>query len=561
MLTLSRRADYLTLLDAACLRGGAEPALIYVATDAEPITLSAEQFRAEVERFAGQLHSGGIRPRDLIVIALPQGVTGVCLFWAALWLGALPSMFPPLTEKLDPARYQASMRELVQLSGVRAIIAADATAPLLAEGVACPVWRLADLAAQPALSVATAQPAPDEVAFLQHSSGTTGLQKGVALSHAAVLNQLASLSTTLKLTREDVIVSWLPLYHDMGLIAGFLLPLIQGVPLVLMSPFDWVSHPALLLRAIHTYRGTLCWLPNFAYNHLAQRVRQRDSAGLDLRSVRAFINCSEPVRAESHSQFIERFAENGIRPEMLAVSYAMAENVFAVTQTPPGEIVRTEQINRAALQGDGIARPTHDPSAAITMVSCGPCIANSAVKVVGEDGQPLPERRVGEVLIRSDCMLTGYYRRPDLTVFDAQRWVHTGDRGYLAEGEVFIVGRSKDLIINAGKNLYPQDLEVLVNAVMGVHPGRAVVFGVYDVREGTELIAVVAEVESDDAALHQRLKQQIRQQVARGAEVTVSYVTLVERGWLIKTSSGKIARSANRDKWLAARQQVGEGAS
>jgi len=321
------------------------------------------------------------------------------------------------------------------------------------------------------------------------------------------------------------------------------------------------SPPALLLRAIHTYRGTLCWLPNFAYNHLAQRVRQRDSAGLDLRSVRAFINCSEPVRAESHSQFIERFAENGIRPEMLAVSYAMAENVFAVTQTPPGEIVRTEQINRAALQGDGIARPTHDPSAAITMVSCGPCIANSAVKVVGEDGQPLPERRVGEVLIRSDCMLTGYYRRPDLTVFDAQRWVHTGDRGYLAEGEVFIVGRSKDLIINAGKNLYPQDLEVLVNAVMGVHPGRAVVFGVYDVREGTELIAVVAEVESDDAALHQRLKQQIRQQVARGAEVTVSYVTLVERGWLIKTSSGKIARSANRDKWLAARQQVGEGAS
>ena len=389
-------------------------------------------------------------------------------------------------------------------------------------------------------------------ALLQHSSGTTGLQKGVALSHTAVLNQIAAYSDAIHLTEQDVIVSWLPLYHDMGLIAGFLLPLVQGVPLVLMSPFDWVQHPALLLKAIHAHRGTLCWLPNFAYNHMARRIRQRDKEGLSLASMRLFINCSEPVRHDSHQLFLEKFAANGATAVMLGVSYAMAENTFAVTQTPPGQAARLDFVDQSALDHTGYAKPTapDQPETAVK-VSCGPPIPGTAVRVLAANGRALPDRTVGELAIRSDYMLSGYHHRPDLQPFH-DGWFRTGDRGYLADGEVYVIGRSKDLIINAGKNVYPQDIEAIVNGVPGVRAGRAVVFGVPDEREGTELIVVVAETAVSDPDARQALQKAIRQEVARQSSVTVSFVSLVDAKWLIKTSSGKIARAANREKWLQA---------
>ena len=179
-----------------------------------------------------------------------------------------------------------------------------------------------------------------------------------------------------------------------------------------------------------------------------------------------------------------------------------------------------------------------------------------AARAVDGEGKPLPERMVGEIVVRSDSMLTGYYMRPDLQPF-RDGWYLTGDRGYVADGEVYIVGRSKDLIINAGKNVYPQDIEAIVNTVPGIHAGRAVVFGVPDEREGTELIAVVAEIETDDPDERKLIGQHIRQAVAQGSTVTVNYVQLVDERWLIKTSSGKIARAANRDKWLSERQAQG----
>jgi acyl-CoA synthetase (AMP-forming)/AMP-acid ligase II len=239
---------------------------------------------------------------------------------------------------------------------------------------------------------------------------------------------------------------------------------------------------------------------------------------------------------------------------MLGVSYAMAENTFGVTQTPPGQAARLDVVDRLDLQQNCFARPVSaDHVNAEVRVSCGPPIAGTSVKVVDQSGQTLPERRVGEIAIQSDCMLMGYYKRADLEPFSAG-WYLTGDRGYMAEGEVYIVGRSKDLIINAGKNIYPQDIEAIVNTAPGVHAGRAVAFGVFDEREGTELIAVVAEVDAQgaqDAQARKRIATAIRQAVASQSMVTVSYAHLVDAHWLIKTSSGKIARAANRDKWLA----------
>jgi fatty-acyl-CoA synthase len=190
----------------------------------------------------------------------------------------------------------------------------------------------------------------------------------------------------------------------------------------------------------------------------------------------------------------------------------------------------------------------------VLKVSCGATIRNTAVRVLSDDGRPLPERHVGQLAIMSDCMLSEYYRRPDLRPFQ-NGWYLTGDMGYLSDGEVYVIGRSKDLIINAGKNVYPQDIEAIVNEVEGVHAGRAVAFGVYDEREGTELIAVVAEAGTDDPQELKEIGKRIRQEVARQSMVTVSFVQLVGDKWLIKTSSGKIARAANRDKWLREHSQ------
>lgn len=563
MLNLSTRPQYHTLLEAAALRDtdADQPAIHYLSTDAEPQTNTRAEFKQSALRYASALRQMGVGSSDLVIIAHTQNLESIFAFWGAMLLGAIPSMFPTLTEKLDPDIYMRNMSELVSLSEVRAILTTDAFAPTLAGRVSCPVYgseALLGALSSASEAVEIASPAPEAIAFLQHSSGTTGLQKGVALSHNAVLNQLASYGNALELNSSDVIVSWLPLYHDMGLIAGFIQPLVQGIPLVLMSPFDWVRHPAMLLKAIDQFRGTLCWLPNFAYNHMAQRVRQRDSEGIDISSMRAFVNCSEPVREDSHRQFFERFAENGATRAMLTVSYAMAENTFAVTQTPIGKAPTVEFVDRMALQGELQARLI-DPSAdtAAPQVSCGPTITHTQVKVVNAEGSTLPERGVGEVMVRSDCMLTEYYRRPDLAPFDADGWYRTGDRGYIAGGEVYIVGRSKDLIINAGKNVYPQDLEAIVNDIDGVYTGRAVVFGVADPREGTELIAVLAEVDEAAGLEHRQIVQQIRQRISRQTDVTVNFVELVERGWLVKTSSGKIARSQNRDKWLAQREAEG----
>lgn len=547
--------SFVTLLDAVTLNSDDEtrPTIIYLETGCEPVQVSRADFKREVLRCAAALSRLGLRPRDLLIIAHTQSLESIYAFWGALMIGAIPSMFPTLTEKLDPEIYKQNMAELVRLSHVRAVLTTDVFAPTLRAALTCDVFSSVDLHQNSVEVFESFVPASDEIAFLQHSSGTTGLQKGVALSHRAVLNQVASYSEAIALNESDVIVSWLPLYHDMGLIAGFLMPLIQGVPLVLMSPFDWVSHPAMLFKAIHEYSGTLCWLPNFAYNHCARRVRLPDVEGVSVGTMRMFINCSEPVHLESHSQFAERFAGLGVKSEMLAVSYAMAENVFAVTQTQPGTMAKAEYIDANLLVTEGraeVVSPEH-PNAS-PKVSCGAVITGTQVRVLDDAGQILPERVVGEIAVKSDCMLTEYYGRPDLNPFQ-EGWYRTGDRGYIADGEVYIVGRAKDLIINAGKNVYPQDIEAIANTVDGVYPGRAVAFGVYDEREGTELIALVAEVTTDDADERQRINRQLRQAVVQRSTVTLGYVSLVGERWLVKTSSGKIARSANRDKWLAER--------
>lgn len=522
--------------------------------------ITTRAFFEQAARYARALEKAGVAPGDLVVLVLQHGEEVLYGFWGAMLLGAIPSIMPFLTPKLDPARYYDSVRKLVTLSEIKAVITYPEQQPDLEQHLTdiptlAAILNVHDLEPESALAgyLDRAPSQPEDTAFLQHSSGSTGLQKGVMLSHEAVLNQVAAYSAAIQLAPDDVIISWLPLYHDMGLIAGFIMPIIQGVPLVLISPFHWVQEPAVLLRAIRDFNGTLCWLPNFAYNFMATRVRRSALKGIALSSMRAFINCSEPVRADSHQTFADKYASMGLVSGTLHTCYAMAENTFAVTQSRIDQPPHVDIIDRDTLMEQRRAEPAAPESdrPTVSMVSCGPAIPNTEIRIVDADHNPLPERHVGEIALRSDCMLTGYYRRKEETAaaLDGD-WYYTGDLGYIANSELYITGRQKDLIIISGKNVYPQDIENLINDIPGVHPGRVVAFGVYNDSLGTEDIAVLAEAETDDPAAQKEIASAIRARVAQATDVMARFVHLVPPMWLLKTSSGKIARSANKQKFL-----------
>jgi acyl-CoA synthetase (AMP-forming)/AMP-acid ligase II len=342
----------------------------------------------------------------------------------------------------------------------------------------------------------------------------------------------------------------------MGLIAGFILPILSGVPLVLMSPFDWVRAPYRLMQTVSKYRGTLSWLPNFAYNFCAQKIRDRHLEGVDLSSWRAIINCSEPVRWESHQAFYEKFKPYGLTYEALQTSYAMAENVFAVTQSQLGSEPVVVEIDRQAFMSERVAKGPADGGSAMRMMSSGRPLENVRVKVLDENQHELPEGAIGELALQSDCMLTGYYHREDATekAF-AAGWYLTGDYGFMIDGEVFVSGRKKDMIIVGGKNVYPQDLEALTYEVPGVHAGRSVAFGLYNEEDGTEEVVIIAEVDSEDPAEQQKMADALRAHVTQNSAIALRYVKAVDSKWILKTSSGKTARSANREKFLAELQR------
>src|SRR5689334_23177296 len=356
----------------------------------EDLSLTYEQLLRGASAYARTLEREGIQPGEVTVLILQHGDDLVYSFWGAILQGVIPSIMPFLTEKLSPERYRADLSALVSVTKPAAIITypefeAEVRAALQEDDSVRAVIVIDRIEAPSEIeltSLAGYQRKPEDIVLLQHSSGTTGLQKGVALSHQAVFNQLNSYRKALSMSDADVIVSWLPLYHDMGLIAGFLMPILLGIPLVLMSPFDWVRAPYKLLQSISKYRGTLTWLPNFAYNFCAQKIRDRHIEGVDLSSLRAITNCSEPVRWESHLAFYERFKEFGLKLEALQTSYAMAENVFGVTQSQVGRLPVVEEIDREAFMVERVAKRVGDGHPSMKMMSSGKPLENVMVKVL-----------------------------------------------------------------------------------------------------------------------------------------------------------------------------------
>jgi fatty-acyl-CoA synthase len=522
-----------------------KPAIHLVQSKQDDTTLTFGKLLRGAAGFARLLAKHNIHQGDIVIIIQQHGEALVYAFWGAVLHDAVPSILPPLTEKLLPDRYRKDLASLIGLTKPHAIVTYAAFQGEVEQAIQM-AHREGDTRCIVADSIEPIEPdfttlggatrSEDDVVLLQHSSGSTGLQKGVALSHRAVFNQLHVYAPAIGLNESDVIVSWLPLYHDMGLIASFVLPVLLRVPLVLMSPFDWVRAPAKLMHLVSKYKGTLSWLPNFAYNFCATRIRDRDMEGVDLSSLRAVINCSEPVYHGSHMAFLNKFQRWGFKESALATCYAMAENTFAVTQSVIGQPI-------ARNEGGGIGNAGQ--------VSSGKPLPNVQVRILDVDRNELPANTIGEIALKTDCMLTGYYNRPDATAIAFHDdWYLTGDLGYCLDGELYVTGRKKDLIIVGGKNVYPQDLEQLTGEVDGVRAGRVAAFGVFNETAGTEDVVIVAEAESEDENARETLIEAVRMHVTRNSDVAVRRVVLVDSRWLIKTSSGKVARSANKEKFL-----------
>jgi acyl-CoA synthetase (AMP-forming)/AMP-acid ligase II len=533
-------------------------ALVLQSPDEDQAITYADLIRGALG-YAKLLEGAGVRSNEPVILLLQHGRPLIEAFFGAVLHGAVPAIMPFLTEKLSPERYRQSLASLIEITKPAVIVTypafTDEVTRARNEGDSVRsviLWTEAEPPTDISWeTLGGMRSEPEDIVLLQHSSGTTGLQKGVALSHRAVLCQLKTYAEAINMTRDDVVVSWLPLYHDMGLIAGFIMPILLRSKLIIMSPFDWIRAPYRLLSAISQYSGTLSWLPNFAYNFSARKVRDRDLDNIDLSSWRAVINCSEPMRWKSHEDFFNRFSKYGLKRQALATCYAMAENVFAVTQGGIESPVIVDEIDRRSLLEDQIAIPAKAGEDAIKMLSAGRPIDGTSVRVIDAEGMDLPDRHVGVIALQGDCLLSGYYNRDDITQEAFMgRWYITGDLGYLVDGELFVTGRKKELIIVGGKNVFPQDLEELAMDVEGVHPGRVVAFGLFNEDLGTEEIGVIAEVDVTEDDLRVKIAREIREQIARGTDVTARYVLTVDRGWLIKTSSGKIARGANRDKYL-----------
>ena len=393
----------------------------------------------------------------------------------------------------------------------------------------------------------------NHVAFIQHSAGTTGLQKGVALTHEAVLRQLEHLAGALQISSEDRIYSWLPLYHDMGLIACFMLPMVCHVPVVMQSPIEWVMQPETMLQVISEHKCTLAWMPNFAFQFVPRRTRPNRRIQYDLSSLRAVINCSEPVRASSMQEFRDAFAGCGLRSSALQSSYAMAENVFAVTQSDvtstSGPTCIWAEAGRFRSSHE-IERVPEGTPGAVSFTSSGRLLPSQQIRIISDSGSDLDSGMVGEIVVKSDCLFDGYYNRPDLTakaIVDG--WYHTGDLGFSLDGELYVVGRKKDLIIVGGENLYPQDIEEIAGSHPGIHDGRIIALGLYNPDLGTEEILVVAEVEREELlADAEQIEREIRAQVAAGLGVTVGTILLKPPKWIVKSTAGKPARSTTLEK-------------
>jgi fatty-acyl-CoA synthase len=550
-----------------------EKGITFVRSDGREQAYSYRQIWQRAHERACFLRDRGIKKSDRIVLALPEPDDFVLTFFGALVAGAVPvPLYPPQTlARLDA--YLANLSRIVEVSEAKLLVTgnrpftSDNGVPEAARALfALPSVRAEEIAeAPPVTSEIAIEVEPDDLAFLQFTSGSTSSPKGVMVTHGNLeANARAIMFDGLRADPDrDKGVSWLPLYHDMGLIGFVIAPLFAEVPVVLLPPTTFVRRPSSWLEAIHRHRGTITFAPNFAYALAVQSTSPRQMEEWDLSCLRALGCGAEPIDATTVRAFMDKFEPAGLKRTAILPSYGLAEATLAVTFADLDEPLTTDAVDaQALLRGRAVKAQN---GSAVEIVSCGRAFPGHKVEIVDESGRGLGERIIGEIVVEGPSVTTGYFGDDTATrsAFRSGR-LYTGDLGYFAEGRLYVCGRSKDLIILRGRNYFPQDIEKIISEVDGVRTSQVAVFTrprepksaehgangsalraspSIDVPSSDERLVAVAEIDNaEHAAVRRAIVTAVHQQMG----LRVDEVHFLRRGALPKTSSGKVRRRETR---------------
>jgi 1-acyl-sn-glycerol-3-phosphate acyltransferase len=549
-----------TLTQALALHAAEAPDLphVYLESDdrAEETVSYADLYR-EALSIGGALQARGIGRGDTVAIMLPTCRGFFSAFMGTLFARGVPvPLYPPFSRSRigEYARRQSALLEnararlLITVREGRGLGSALRSSVPSLEGLA-EIEELPDEG--PALD-GPADSEPDDLALIQYTSGSTGEPKGVPLTHGNLLANVRAIGEATHMGPSDVGVSWLPLYHDMGLIGAWLTPLFFGFPVAILSPLTFLSRPERWLFAIHRRQATISPAPNFAYELCARRIADRDLEGLDLGSWRAALNGAEPISPRTLERFEQKFSKCGFRSTSFFPVYGLAESALLLSAPVLGAPLRIEASDRRSFEREGTVIASRPSSEPLRFVSVGRPIPGHQIRIVDEQGEALPERCEGRLVFRGPSSMSGYYRNAKATeaVKLANGFLDSGDRAFFADGELFITGRAKDLIIKAGRNLLPQEIEAAASEVPGVRAGSVVAFGIPDAALGTERLVVVVETKEETPAERARIESEVGGAVADLVGVPPDEVAAVRPRMVPKTSSGKIRRSACREMFL-----------
>jgi len=543
------------------------------------VTFSFTAVERASSRYGGALQALGLRRGDRVALILPQAEDFVLCFFGAIRAGIIPvPIYPPLgLGQLQG--YLDNTRHIVGKSGARALVTTSQIKRLLGTvQAACPA--LEEVVAVEGIRESLEALKPEkiglsDVAFLQFTSGSTSRPKGVSITHA---NLAANIRCVMEQGLhakggEDIGVSWLPLYHDMGLIGFVLSPVMHQVSCVFLPPLLFLKRPASWFQAITRHKGTIAYAPNFAYALSVKRIREKDLEGIDLSSWRVAGCGAEPIRPETLEAFSAAFGKVGFRKEAMLPSYGMAEATLAIAFTPVMKGMQTLTVDGPKLWAEGVAEiAADDHEDAVRLVSCGARFEDHDIAIFDPadltSETPLADRRVGEIRIAGPSVMAGYWEDVERTreAF-AGPFLRTGDLGFLHEGNVYICGRSKEVVIVNGRNYYPQDMEWEASKVAGVRKGNVIAFGARDpsgIERDRERVVVAFEMQdAHDVTRAHAVAQDVRKAVQEGMGLTVDDVVPVVPGALPKTSSGKLQRAKTRELYeageLLGRAGKGEG--
>ncbi|HEX7664904.1 MAG TPA: fatty acyl-AMP ligase, partial [Polyangiaceae bacterium] len=526
-------------------------------------------------RYGGALQAFGLKKGDRVALILPTNEDFILCFFGAIRAGIIPvPIYPPLGIGGLQA-YLDNTRHIVEKSGAKVLVTNSKIKRLLGTvQAACPA--LEQVVAVEAIreSMEPLKPVKvelDDVAFLQFTSGSTSRPKGVTLTHASLgANMKAIMEEGLQIREGDVGISWLPLFHDMGLIGFVLAPLMYKIPIVYMPSLLFLKRPVTWFQTISRHKGTIAYAPNFAYALCMKRIKEADLEGLDLSSWRVAGCGAEPIRPETLEAFGNTFAKIGFDKKAFFPSYGMAESSLAVAFDGIDKGFNALPVDGQTLWTEGkVKKVDEHAEGAIRLVSCGRPFKGHELAIFAPDdassSKPLPEGTVGEIRIAGPSVMRGYWEDAEMTqqAF-AGTFLRTGDLGFVQDGDVFICGRSKEVVIVNGRNYYPQDMEWEASQVPGVRKGNVIAFGAQGTTSESDRERVVLAFEIDAAAGStpegaQQIQVAIRRAVQEGVGITLDDVVALPAGTLPKTSSGKLQRAKARAMYEAGELVAGSG--